>query len=79
MMQFDVCCDWSEIAHTMRDSVFKEHEEQLIDIHDVKVCECFPCYFYIAQYIEVQACHKFSKTHVICCGHLSSIRSRDFC
>ena len=32
-----VCCDWREIAHTMRDRVFEDHEEQLIDIHDVKV------------------------------------------
>ena len=32
-----VCCDWREIALIMRDRVFGEHEEQLIDIHDVKV------------------------------------------
>ena len=32
-----VCCDWREIALTMRDRVFEEHEEQLIDIYDVKV------------------------------------------
>ena len=35
-----VCCDWREIALTMRDKVFEEHEEQLIDIHDVKVHFC---------------------------------------
>jgi len=32
-----VCCDWKEIALTMHERVFEQHEEQLIDIHDVKV------------------------------------------
>lgn len=31
-----VCCDWRENALTMRERVFEQHEEQLIDIHDVK-------------------------------------------
>lgn len=35
-----VCCDWREITLTMRDKVFEEHEEQQIDIHDVKVRFC---------------------------------------
>ena len=35
-----VCCDWREIAHTMRDRVFEEHEDEFIDIHDVKVKNC---------------------------------------
>ena len=32
-----VCSDWREIALTIRDRVFEDDEEQLIDIHDVKV------------------------------------------
>ena len=32
-----VCCDWRDIALTIRDRVFEEGEDQLIDIHDVKV------------------------------------------
>ena len=32
-----VCCDWRDIALTIRDRVFEEGEEQLIDMHDVKV------------------------------------------
>ena len=32
-----VCSDWREIALTIRDKVFQEDEEHLIDIHDVKV------------------------------------------
>ena len=32
-----VCSDWTDIALTIRDRVFEEDEEQLIDIHDVKV------------------------------------------
>ena len=38
-----VCNDWRDIALTLRDKVFEEDEEHLIDIHDVKVTEekCF--------------------------------------
>lgn len=32
-----VCCDWRGIALTMRDKVFKPEDEELIDIHDIKV------------------------------------------
>ena len=32
-----VCCDWRDIALTIRDRVFEEGEDQLIDMHDVKV------------------------------------------
>jgi len=32
-----VCCDGRDIALTIRDRVFEEGEEQLIDMHDVKV------------------------------------------
>ena len=32
-----VCCDWRELAYTMRERVFEEDEDQLIDIYDVKV------------------------------------------
>jgi len=31
-----VCSDWRDIALTIRDRVFEEDEEQLIDVHDVK-------------------------------------------
>ena len=31
------CSDWRELALTIRDKVFADDEEQLIDIHDVKV------------------------------------------
>ena len=34
-----VCSDWRDIALTIRDKVFEEDEEQLIDIHDIKVSE----------------------------------------
>lgn len=34
-----VCCDWRDIALTIRDRVFEEGEEQLIDMHDVKCKE----------------------------------------
>lgn len=34
-----VCCDWRDIALTIRDRVFEEGEEQLIDMHDVKVTD----------------------------------------
>ena len=32
-----VCCDWRGIALTMRDKVFKPEDDELIDIHDIKV------------------------------------------
>ncbi len=32
-----MCSDWRELALTIRDKVFADDEEQLIDIHDVKV------------------------------------------
>jgi len=32
-----VCSEWRNIALTMRDTVFGENDDQLIDIHDVKV------------------------------------------
>ena len=35
---YKVCSAWRDIALTIRDKVFAEDEEQLIDIHDVKVC-----------------------------------------
>ena len=35
-----VCSDWRDIALTLRDRVFEDHEEQLIDIYDVKVSSC---------------------------------------
>ena len=35
-----VCSDWTDIVLTIRDRVFEEDEEQLIDIHDVKVHTC---------------------------------------
>ena len=34
---FKVCCDWREIAINMRERVFEQQGEQLIDINDVKV------------------------------------------
>ncbi|KAK3741750.1 hypothetical protein QZH41_000567 [Actinostola sp. cb2023] len=34
-----VCCEWRNIALTMRDTVFGENDDQLIDIHDVKCKE----------------------------------------
>ena len=37
LIQNKVCSDWRDIALTIRDKVFSEDEEQLIDIHDVKV------------------------------------------
>lgn len=37
--------DWRDIALTIRDKVFAEDEEQLIDIHDVKVISCSVIYF----------------------------------
>ena len=37
---YKVCADWRDIAITLRDSVFEEADEQLIDIHDVKVSTC---------------------------------------
>ena len=36
-----VCLQWKEIAHSMRDSEFQENEEHLIDVFDVKVCPNF--------------------------------------
>lgn len=43
-----VCCQWREIALIMRDSDFKEDEEHLIDIFDVKVRQlsCMLCVIY---------------------------------
>ena len=35
-----MCTDWRDIALTIRDTVFAEDEEELIDAHDVKV-SCF--------------------------------------
>lgn len=32
-----VCCEWRDVALTICDRLFMEDEEQLIDIHDVKV------------------------------------------
>ena len=37
-----VCSDWRDLALTIRDKVFEEDEEQLIDIHDIKVSKEFP-------------------------------------
>jgi hypothetical protein len=34
---FKVFRNWRDIALTMRDKIFPEDEEQLIDIHDIKV------------------------------------------
>lgn len=36
-----VCCDWRGIALTMRDRVFKPEDDELIDIHDIKVSFAF--------------------------------------
>ena len=38
-----VCSDWREIALTLRDKVFGDDEEPLIDIHDVQVRRCAIC------------------------------------
>lgn len=37
-INYKVCSAWKDIALTFYDRVFAEDEEQLIDIHDVKVC-----------------------------------------
>lgn len=37
-----VCSDWKDIALTIRDKVFEEDEETLIDTHDIKVSKQFP-------------------------------------
>lgn len=44
-MGFKVCSDWRDIALTIRDSIFEDDEEQLIDVHDIKV-KLFPDFFY---------------------------------
>jgi len=36
-LSLKVCNGWRDIAITMRDEVFGEDEEHLIDIYDVKV------------------------------------------
>lgn len=36
-MPVKVCSDWRDIALTLRDKVFEEDEEHLIDVHDVQV------------------------------------------
>ena len=36
-LHLKVCKDWSDIALTMREEVFAKDDEQLIDIHDIKV------------------------------------------
>jgi len=36
-----VCSLWKEIAYVTRDREFKEDEEHLIDIFDVKVCDTY--------------------------------------
>ena len=35
-----VCSGWRNIALTLRDKVFGDDEEHLIDIHDVQVRRC---------------------------------------
>ena len=39
-MGFKVCSEWRDIALTIRDRMFEDNEEQLIDVHDVEV-NCF--------------------------------------
>lgn len=41
-----MCSQWKEIAFIMRDSKFKESEEHLIDIFDIKVCP--PILFFLS-------------------------------
>ena len=40
-----VCSQWKEIALIMRDTEFKEDEDHLIDIFDVKVNQVKNCFF----------------------------------
>ena len=38
-----VCSGWTDIALTLRDKVFGDDEEQLINIHDVQIRRCAIC------------------------------------
>lgn len=58
-----VCCDWRDIALTIRDRVFEEGEEQLIDVHDVKVSS-FLTFLLIFTLLKLYSCST-SSLHVL--------------
>lgn len=49
---WQVCILWKEIAEITRDTEFKESEEPLIDIIDIKVHSCSVCDYKFMQNLD---------------------------